>query len=581
MRQGLNMREGPNMRQGLTAAILVGCAMAGIGAGAQSRSAVASKTSSSAAATATAGRASAAPEALDYATIGRIKDEGLNRSQVMDHISWLSDVYGPRLTGSPNILRASDWAIRKFTEWGLVNAHREYWAFGRSWSLVRFQAHLIEPAVQPIIGFPASWSPGTNGTVTGDVVRVAIEKEADLAKYHGTLKGKILLSQPAREVPMLEGPIILRMTDKDFAEAATTPIPKGRDAAMTARMAGMAFRSKLMAFYADEGVVAVLDRGSDSVMAAGGSDLSWQQQHPDGGTIFPGSVSREASAKGVPSITLAVEHYNRMVRVLDKGLPVKIELQVETTFHDENASTPNGFNTVAELPGTDPALKDEVVLIGAHFDSHPYGTGATDNATGSAAMMEALRIIKAVGAKPRRTIRIGLWAGEEQGLLGSRAYVKEHLGDVTTMALKPEHAKLAAYFNSDNGTGRVRGIWMQGNMAVTPIFERFIEPLKDLGVEHLGPRSVTSTDHLSFDAIGIPAFQVMVDRLEYNSRTHHSNMDTVDRVQREDMVQQATVLAVLAYEASMRDEKLPRKALPAPQPARGGPAGTGGTGAER
>jgi Zn-dependent M28 family amino/carboxypeptidase len=295
--------------------------------------------------------------------------------------------------------------------------------------------------------------------------------------------------------------------------------------------------------------------------------MAWQQQHPDGGTLFPsGSGPRDASAgSGVPEITLAVEHYNRMVRVLDKGLPVKVELNVETKFYDETA--PNGLNTIAELPGTD--LASEVVLIGAHLDSHPYATGATDNATGSAAMMEALRILKAVGAKPRRTIRVGLWGGEEQGLLGSRAYVRDHIADVETMALKPEHAKLVAYFNSDNGTGRVRGVWMQGNMAVRPIFESWIAPLRDLGVSTLGPRSVVSTDHVPFDNAGIPAFQFMVDRLEYNARTHHSNMDTVDRVQREDMVQQATVIAAFAYNVAMRDEKLPRKALPAPQRGRG------------
>ena len=333
------------------------------------------------------------------------------------------------------------------------------------------------------------------------------------------------------------------------------------------RGAQAAFRQKVADFYVQEGVVAVFDRGSDSDMAAGGSDLSWQQQHPDGGTIFPsGSSPRDDKAgRGVPVIALAVEHYNRMIRVLDKGVPVKVELNVETRFYDE--ATPNGFNTLAEIPGTD--LASEVVLLGAHFDSHPYATGATDNATGSGAMMEAARILKAVGAKPRRTIRIALWGGEEQGLLGSAAYVRDHLADVATMTLKPEHATLAAYFNSDNGTGKVRGIWLQGNMAARPVFEQWMAPLHDLGVSTIGPRSVTSTDHLSFDNAGVPAFQFIVDRLEYNSRTHHSNMDTFDRVQRDDMIQQATVIAVFAYDAAMRDEKLPRKALPAPQRGRG------------
>jgi len=366
---------------------------------------------------------------------------------------------------------------------------------------------------------------------------------------------------------MLEGPIILRMTDKDIAEAETTPVPAMGGGRGTQ---AVAFRQKVSDFYVHEGVVALFDRGSDSDMAAGGSDLSWQQQHPDGGTIFPaGSSARDDKAgKSVPVIALAVEHYNRMIRVLDKGVPVKVELNVETKFYDEN--TPNGFNTIAEIAGTD--LASEVVLLGAHFDSHPYATGATDNATGSGAMMEAMRILKAVGARPRRTIRVALWGGEEQGLLGSKAYVRDHLADVETMTLKPEHAKLAAYFNSDNGTGKVRGIWLQSNMAARPVFEAWMAPLHDLGVTTIGPRSVTSTDHLSFDNAGVPAFQFMVDRLEYNARTHHSNMDTFDRVQRDDMVQQAAVIAVFAYNAAMRDEKLPRKALPAPQKGRGGTA---------
>jgi carboxypeptidase Q len=507
-------------------------------------------------------------EKLDYATLGRIRDEGMNHSQVMDIVSWLSDVYGPRLTGSPGLQRASDWAMKKMGEWGLASIHQERWAFGKGWSLVRFSAQMTEPQIQPIIGFPHEWSSGTKGTITGDVVRVQIANDADFAKYRGKLAGKIVLGQPTRVVRMLEGPFILRMSDKDLAEADTTPIPAAAGAGGRGGQAAAAFRQRVSDFLVSEGVVALFDRGSDGDMAAGGSDLSWQQQRTDGGTIFPnGSGARDENAgKAVPAITLAVEHYNRMVRILDKGVPVKVELNVETKFYDETA--PNGVNTIAEIPGTD--LASEVVMLGAHFDSHPYATGATDNATGSGAMMEAMRILKSIGVKPRRTIRIALWGGEEQGLLGSRAYVHEHLADVETMALKPEHAKLSAYFNSDNGTGKVRGIWLQGNMAIRPIFEQWMAPMHDLGVTNIGPRSVVSTDHVSFDDVGIPAFQLMVDRLEYNSRTHHSNMDTFDRVQRDDMIQQATVIAVFAYEAAMRDEKLPRKTLPAPQRGRGG-----------
>ena len=389
-------------------------------------------------------------EKLDYAMLGRIRDEGLSRSQVMDHISWLSDVYGPRLTGSPGLQQASEWAMKKFTEWGLANAHQERWIFGKGWSLVRFSAHLVEPQIQPLIGFPHSWSSSTKGAVTAEVVRVQISDEADFTAYRGKLAGKIALVQPARTVRMLEGPVILRMTDKDLAEAETTPVPapppssaRASTAAARAQRAAE-FRLRLAEFYVNEGVVAIFDRGSDGDMAAGGSDLSWQQQHPDGGTIFPtGAGARDGNAgKSVPEVTLAVEHYNRMVRVLDKGVPVKVELNVETKFYDEQ--TPNGFNTIAEIPGSD--LAAEVVLLGAHLDSHPFATGATDNATGSAAMMEAMRILKAVGAKPRRTIRVALWGGEEQGLLGARAYAREHLADVDSMVLKPEHATLRRLF---------------------------------------------------------------------------------------------------------------------------------------
>ncbi|HVZ21902.1 MAG TPA: M20/M25/M40 family metallo-hydrolase, partial [Vicinamibacterales bacterium] len=360
----------------------------------------------------------------------------------------------------------------------------------------------------------------------------------------------------------LEGPFIVRMDDALTKEAETTPVPAERGG--RGRGPGFAqFQQKLQQFYADEGVAAVFDRGSDSDVANMGSDLSVYQQHPDGGTIFPGTLNRAAAPSGVPQVTIAVEHYNRMARLIDHGVPVKVELEVKTAFHP-NA---HGANIVGEIPGTD--LANEVVILGAHFDSHPFATGSTDNGTGSTAMLEAVRIIKALGLKPRRTIRVALWGGEEQGLLGSRAYVEAHFADPQTMALKPEHRDVAAYFNLDNGTGRIRGVWMQGNLAAQPIFEQWMAPLKDLGVTILAPRSVTSTDHVSFDTVGLPGFQFVQDRLEYNARSHHSNMDTYDRVQRDDLVQQATVAAVFAWDAANRDEKLPRRALPAPRTGRG------------
>ena len=505
-------------------------------------------------------------EPVDLAMLAKIRDEGMQRSQAMEHVIWLSDVYGPRLTGSPTTQQAADWTMAQLRKWGLANVHLEHFPFGKGWSLEHSSAVMTAPQVQPLIALPKSWTRGTNGPVNADVVLAQIRTDEDMNQWRGKLRGKVVLTQPARVVRMLEGPIILRMTDSMVAEARTMPAGRGggggRGAGAGGAGGGQASAARIAQFYNDEGVVALFDRGSDSDMSAGGSDLSWQTQRTDGGTIFVGSGgSRDSSAgRGVPQVTVAVEHYNRMVRVLERGIPVKVALDIRTRFHDEPA-TLNGFNIIAELPGTD--LRDQIVLIGGHFDSHHGGTGATDNATGVAQMMEALRILKTVGARPRRTIRIALWGAEENGLLGSRAYVQQHIAvrDSATqqLARKAEYDRHSVYFNSDNGTGRVVGIWMQSNDAMRPIFQQWIEPLKDLGVTVLGPRSVAATDHSSFDNVGIPAFQFMVDRLEYNSRTHHSNMDVVDRVQPNDLKQAATVAATFAYLAAMRDEKLPRK----------------------
>ena len=361
---------------------------------------------------------------------------------------------------------------------------------------------------------------------------------------------------------MLDGDLVLRMDDTLLAEASRTPptLVSTRRPPRT----GQAVSDLIEQFYVDEGVVAVLDRGSDAVMVSGapsGSNLTWPTQRTDGGTVFVGRGGpRDENAGNVaPSATIAVEHYNRMVRLLDRGIPVRVEINIQTRFHDEDERL-NAFNIIGEIPGTD--LADEVVVLGAHFDSTHASTGATDNASGTAAAMEALRILQAVDARPRRTIRIALWGGEEQGLLGSRAYVRRHFGDPTTMELKPEHEKLSAYYNIDNGSGRIRGIWLQANAAVAPIFERWIEDLQDLGVSTVGPRAIRGTDHVSFDRIGLPGFQFMQDRLEYNSRTHHSNMDFFDRVQRDDMLQMSVVAAVFAYNTAMLNERLPRKVLP-------------------
>jgi carboxypeptidase Q len=501
---------------------------------------------------------------LDYAMFSKIRDEAMHRSQALDHVSWLADVYGPRLQGSPSMRQAGEWVQKTLHAWNLANVHEERWPFGKGWALTRFSANMIEPQAQPLIGVPRSWTPGTPGPITADVVRVDLRSEADFDKYRGKLAGKIVLTQPTRDVKTLEGIVVQRWNDALLKEAMTMPIPAAQPPAPEgAGNRQAAFADKVQQFFLDEHVAAAFDRGSDAFIVPGDNQMSWRTQRTDGGTIFPSAGGPHDTAKAgkmVPSVTLAVEHYNRLLRILDKGLPVKVELDVQAQFFDE--TEPNGFNVFADLPGTDPS--GEFVMLGAHLDSVGTGNGATDNAAGVAVMMEAMRVLKAVGAKPRRTIRIGLWGGEEEGLLGSKAYVRAHLADPQTMALKPEHEKISAYYNLDNGTGRIHGVWMQGNLAVIPIFEEWIKPLRDFDVTTLTPQSVRGSDYLSFDDVGIPAFQFMQDRIEYNSRTHHSNMDVVDRIQRDDLVQMAVVVATMAYDTAMRDQKLPRKPLPPP-----------------
>ncbi|HEX5216013.1 MAG TPA: M20/M25/M40 family metallo-hydrolase, partial [Vicinamibacterales bacterium] len=439
---------------------------------------------------------------MDAAAYAKIRDEGMNRSQVMEHMFWLTDRYGPRLTGSPGFEEAGDWAVKTLQSWGMQNVRKESWAFGKGWSLQRFNAAMVEPQVMPIIGMPKAWSAATKGPITAEVVQATVTNAESAAKYKGQLRGKIVLTQPAREVRMLDQPVVLRYADdpKWMEEALSMPPPRGRGAGAAgagapggagAGRAGRGNAFSVNQFFQDEGVIALVDRGANGDMRAGGSDLTWQTQVVDGGTVFLGAGgTRDATAgSGLPQITIAVEHYNRMIRLLEHNVPVKMSLDVEVKFRDE--TEPNGFNVIGELPGTD--LADEVVLIGAHFDSWHGATGATDNAAGSAAMMEVLRILNATGVKPRRTVRVALWGGEEQGLLGSRDYANRHLGEPGKPL--PENAKHVAYYNIDNGTGKIRGVWMQGNEAVKPIFSEWIRPLKDLGVEILGPRPVTSTDH--------------------------------------------------------------------------------------
>ncbi len=494
-------------------------------------------------------------EPVDLDAIYKIKDEGLNRSEVMDIMSYLTDVHGPRLTGSPNLKNAAEYARQKLTEWELVNVDLEKWGpFGRGWTNDRFSAHMSTGGSSfPIIGYPKAWTPGTDGKVSGEAIVATIQTPADFDEYRGHLKGKFVLVSPMPEVPALFDPLAVRLSEEDLEARAMQAAPRGGRGGRRGRGV-RGFAQQRTQFFLDEEVAALVEPGRGS-----------------GGTVFVGGGgSRDADGDPVPpQIVLAVEHYGRIMRTLERNVPVNLEMDVANTFYDDDLDS---FNVIAEIPGTDKA--DEIVMLGAHFDSWHAGTGATDNAAGSAVMMEAVRILKETGLRMRRTVRIGLWTGEEQGLLGSRAYVTEHFGDRATMDLEPDHEKFAGYFNVDNGTGAIRGVYLQGNEAIAPVFTAWMKPFENLGMSTLSIRNTGGTDHQSFDAVGLPGFQFIQDPVEYNTRTHHSSMDVYERVQPMDMMKNSVIVASFVYHAANRDELLPRKPLPRPQ-GRGGRGGRG------
>jgi hypothetical protein len=521
----------------------------------------------------------------------RIRDEGLNRSQVMQTLSYLSDVIGPRLTASPNMKRSNEWTRDQLTRWGLQNAHLEAWGpFGRGWSLKRFSAQVTDPQTIPLIAYPKAWSPALNGPLTAEVVYVDAKDENDLRKFKGQLQGKIVMTAPVRDVKAHFEALGTRRDDKNLLALADAPEPRpqrgggfggGGGGQGGAFRAAQQFNSAKYLFFQNEGAALLIDPSRTG----------------DGGTIFvqsatvpqppaagpPGSGPRpiqsyeKNAGKIPPQLVLAVEHYNRIVRMIQAGETVKMTVDLAVEWQDAD---PMGYNTVAEIPGSD--LKDEVVMIGGHMDSWHAGTGATDNGAGVAVAMEAVRILQTLNLKPRRTIRVGLWTGEEEGLLGSAAYVAQHFGKLEPgnpgvvppgtpnsqpaappkLVTKPEYDKLDAYFNLDNGTGKIRGIYLQGNEDVRAIFRDWLAPFRDLGAETLSISNTGGTDHLSFDRIGLPGFQFIQDEIEYDTRTHHSNQDVFDRIQGDDLKQAATIMAAFLYNTAMRDEKLPRKPAP-------------------
>ena len=489
------------------------------------------------------------PEKIDANALARVRQEGMQRSKVMEIASYLTDVHGSRLTGSPQARAAGEWTIMQLKSWGATNPRFETWGpFGRGWSNEKITARVVSPTSYPLLAFSGAWSPGTAGPVIGDAIMVDIDSAADLAKYRGKLRGKWVMTADIPAVRPHFQALARRWTDAQLDSiAALEPQPPGGGGrGGPGRFGGQQQLTQARAeLFRSEQIAGELRPG-------GGRN--------DGGSFTAGSTgSRAADAPaGHPVIIVAAEQYGRMARTLAKGIPVRVEIEADNRFYDADL---NSFNIIAELPGTDPRIGDEIVMLGAHFDSWHSGTGATDNAAGSAVMLEALRILKAAGVPLRRTVRLALWTGEEQGLLGSRAYVREHFGarDSTGLHIRPAYEKFSAYYNMDNGSGAMRGVWAQGNEAVRPIFQQWIEPLKDLGMRVTTIRNTGSTDHVAFDGIGLPGFQFIQDPLEYSTFTHHSNQDQFDRLQEDDLKKNAVIVASFVFLTANRDEKLPRK----------------------
>jgi carboxypeptidase Q len=525
-----------------------------------------------------------ANESIDIGMYQRIRDEGLNHSHVMEFASALMDGIGPRLTASPNAKKANEWTRDTLTKIGLENAHLEDWGeFGMGWQQMNTWARMVSPDTAVLILQATPWSPATAGPVTGDVVWVDIHEEKDFDKYKGKLAGKIVLFGVMRDVPPVDKPLFERDTDKDLEEIAQFPVSAGSGGLspeMQVRiknyMQRMQMIDKIAQFFADEKVAAVIEPSRDAKNGGGSGGTFFDD---NGATLGRTPYLADKKVK-IPVAVAAIESYGRLYRLVHAHVPVTVEINVDTKFTGEHE---HAYNTIAEIPGTDPKLKDQVVMLGGHLDSWIAGTGATDNGAGTIVAMEAVRILKSLGVKPRRTIRIALWTGEEQGLFGSKGYCKQHFGFAALstapdqMALpefmrratgplevKPEQKLISAYFNVDNGSGKIRGVYLQGNAAVAPIFAQWIAPLKDLGVTTLTMRNTGGTDHLSFDAVGIPGFQFIQDDLDYETRTHHSNEDVVERLQPADLKQIATVEAIFVYNAAMRDQMIPRKPLPDP-----------------
>jgi carboxypeptidase Q len=487
----------------------------------------------------------------------KIRNEGLQNSKVMDIAFHLTDASGPRLTASPGFMRAANYAKDQLAQWGLVNAILDPWGdFGKSWELEKSYVAITSPWYKSLEAYPKTWTAGTNGLHSAEVILITAKDSAGLDAYRGKLTGKVIITDRTDTYTQSFKPDATRYTDAELDSMEnykmepvdTAAMRKRREQFRNQRRDEQSMATTLKALAQSEGAVAM---------------LSTSPRNHDG-TIFVQQAGpyKTTDPANFPDIAIGWEDYMMMVRQLKNNMPVKMDIDVETKFFTNDTQ---GYNVIAEIKGTDKKLKDEVVMLGGHLDSWHSGTGATDNGAGSVVMMEAVRILKAIGVQPRRTIRIALWSGEEEGLLGSRGYVKKTFGDPTTMKLLPAHEKFSSYYNVDNGTGKIRGVYLQGNESARNIFKQWLAPFNDLGAKTLTISNTGGTDHLSFDAVGLPGFQFIQDPIEYGTRTHHSNMDTYDHLVPDDLKQAATIVAAFVYDAAMRDEKIPRKELPKPR----------------
>ena len=516
-------------------------------------------------------------ERLDYQMYQRIREEALAHSHVMEYASGLMDGIGARLTGSPNLKRASEWTRDQFTAMGCSNAHLEDWGeFGMGWQQLNTWVRMTSPDTAVFIAQAAPWSASTNGVLNAPAIWANIKEEKDFDRYKGKLAGKIVFLGEMREAKPVDKPLFTTLDDSDLKRIAEYPLKHEKDR-FPKFLKKLAFREKVGQFLVSEKAAAVVVPSRDG-RNGGGS----------GGTIFDDSgstlgwfVYQREHANPLPIVVMAIENYGRVYRLLKAKVPVNIEINVDVKFTGDHE---HGFDTIAEIPGTDPKIKDELVMLGGHLDSWASATGATDNGAGTVVAMEVMRILNTLQVKPRRTIRAALWTGEEQGEFGSYGYVKQHFGYVPRstepdqlklteydrkaagpLQLKPDQKTISGYFNVDNGSGKIRGVYLQQNAGVAPIFAQWIEPLKDLGVTTLSMRNTGGTDHEAFDAVGIPGFQFIQDPLDYGARAHHSNMDTYERLQQEDLAEAALVEAIFVYNTAMRDQMLPRKPLPHPE----------------